>query len=482
MIYGQFIEHFHRQVYGGVYDPGNPLSDEDGFRTDVIDALQKIQVPILRWPGGCFASAYHWKCAVGKKREPVYDKAWRVAEPGTFGTDEYIKFCNKVGCRPYICTNAGSGSVEEMSDWVEYCNLADEGRNARWRIENGAWEPHSVRYWSIGNENYDPFEIGAKDKKEWGRLVLESAKMMKSVDPAIELSAAALDDVEWNFELLKYAGQWIDWISIHKYWDEIQESNDYADYEASVAYTMEIETLIRRARSLLETMGLDHRIKIAFDEWNLRGWYHPRTHCENPGIVKEEYLYPRDLNDENEKYTMADAIFTACFLNTCNRNCDIVHMANFAPAINARGCIYTWEKGIVLRSTYHVFYLYVNEMGRTVIDLFSQEQGYIQIRNKSGEMIDIPQADVLATIDYDRAMVCISIINRSPDKGMEFSLNVSNQDYQQQRVLTLAGASTESYNGIGHDEVFVEYNDWEGYEPHSIINLKPHSVNIIQIR
>ena len=138
MIFGQFIEHFDNQVYGGIYDPGNPLSDEDGFRTDVIEALKEIKTPIVRWPGGCFVSTYHWVDGIGKERVPVYDKTWQAEDPNTFGTDEYIKWCRKVGCEPYICTNAGTGTAEEMSNWMEYCNLDHEGRYAKKRIANGS--------------------------------------------------------------------------------------------------------------------------------------------------------------------------------------------------------------------------------------------------------------------------------------------------------------------------------------------------------
>ena len=174
MIYGHFIEHFHRQIYDGIYDPENPLSDEDGFRTDIMEAMKKIQIPILRWPGGCFVSSYHWKDAVGKHRKPFFDKAWRVEDPNTFGTDEYIKLCRKLGCEPYICTNAGTGTAEEMSDWVEYCNLEYEGRYAKQRIENGYKKPHKVKYWSIGNENYGSWEIGAKNADEWSLAIILS--------------------------------------------------------------------------------------------------------------------------------------------------------------------------------------------------------------------------------------------------------------------------------------------------------------------
>ncbi|MBQ6564086.1 MAG: alpha-N-arabinofuranosidase, partial [Clostridia bacterium] len=145
MLYGHFIEHFHRQIYGGVYDPGSPFSDEDGFRTDVLEAMRQIHVPILRWPGGCFVSSYHWKKAVGPERTPFFDKAWRVEDSNSFGTNEYVRLCRKVGCEPYICTNAGTGTAEEMSDWLEYCNLPSEGEYARLRIAHGFPEPHHVR-------------------------------------------------------------------------------------------------------------------------------------------------------------------------------------------------------------------------------------------------------------------------------------------------------------------------------------------------
>ena len=217
MLYGHFIEHFHRQIYGGIYDTESKFADEDGFRTDIIEAMKKVRVPIMRWPGGCFVSSYHWKDGVGSERKPLFDKAWRVEDPNTFGTDEFIRLCRKLECEPYICTNAGTGTPEEMSDWVEYCNLEDEGQYAKWRIKNGYKEPHSVRFWSIGNENYGHWEIGAKTADEWALLVRESAKMIKHVDPLTELSAAALPDIDWNMKLLKTAGAFLDWISIHEY-------------------------------------------------------------------------------------------------------------------------------------------------------------------------------------------------------------------------------------------------------------------------
>lgn len=482
MIYGHFIEHFHRQIYGGVYDPQNSLSDADGLRTDVLEAMRKIKVPILRWPGGCFVSSYHWEKAVGPERVPMFDKAWKVEDPNTFGTDEYINLCRKIGCEPYICTNAGTGTAEEMSDWVEYCNLDKEGCYAKMRIANGHSEPYRVKYWSIGNENYGDWEIGAKSAEEWGRLVKESAKMIQHTDSNVELSAAALTDLDWNINLLKHCGDRLDWISIHEYWDAIHQTNDYASYEQSMAYTNNVDTSMKKVRGLLDAMGLEKKIKIAFDEWNLRGWYHPNNHTLKKGLTKEDYLYPRDKNDDNTKYTMADAVFTACFLNACNRNCDIVGMANFAPIVNTRGCIFTYPNGIVLRTTYHVFDLYVNYLGDTVLDLWNEDMPMLSVIHKNGETVCIDAVDVIATMKDGNTMA-LAAINKDPDKANEICCDLGNSFAgKNYRIHTLAGESTEAYNDIGHDGAVIESSEWMEFNSVVKFDLPAHSVNVIEIR
>jgi alpha-N-arabinofuranosidase len=477
MIYGHFIEHFHRQIYGGIFDPGNPLSDGDGFRIDVIEALKRIQSPVMRWPGGCFVSAWHWKDAVGPVRTPSFDKAWRVEEPNTFGTDEYIALCRKLDCEPYICTNAGSGGNEEMSDWVEYCNLKNEGQWAKLRIQNRQAEPYGVKYWSIGNENYLGGEIGAKSAAEWGRLVCESSKMMKRVDPSIELSAAALADLDWNINLLRSAGERLSWISIHQYWDGLWQKNDYADYNACMAFTNSLDSQVKKVRGLLAAMDLDTKIRIAFDEWNLRGWHHPNVAT---GRNPEDYIKPRDLNDENSRYTMADAVFTACFLNMANRNCDIIGMANFAPSVNTRGLIYTHEKGIVLRSTYHVFDMYVNELGENVLDTFAPENPVLKVNSKEGTPGETSALDLLATLDSGGSIV-IAAVNKDPalkhDIRPEFSAGEKPGRYS---IKTLEGKSLDSYNDIDRAEAIPGNAVEHEYKAGDAIPLPPHSVNILR--
>ena len=480
MLYGQFIEHFHRQIYGGIYDPGNPRSDEDGFRTDIIEAMKRIKVPVLRWPGGCFVSSYHWKDAVGKERRPFFDKAWRVEDPNTFGTDEYIRLCRKIGCEPYICTNAGTGTPEEMSDWVEYCNLDSEGQYAKWRIANGHPEPYRVRYWSIGNENYGHWEIGAKTAREWGCLVRESAKMMKHVSPTAELSAAALSDPDWNMNLLKSCGPWLDWISIHEYWDMMPEENRPATYEECMAFTDGIDHSVKEVRGMLAALRLDGKIKIAFDEWNLRSWHHPNVHTIRQGVEKESYLTPRDLNDDNSTYTMADAVFSACVLNAMNRNCDIVGMANFAPVLNTRGCIYSDAEGIVLRSTYHVFDLYVNRLGDEVLDLWEKDETpSMTVPHKAGGTRTVKTLDLLATRWSDREGLAIAAVNKHPSEEQELILETGRTG--RAVIFRLTGDSRDAYNDVDRTRVRVEKEEAGDCNGRISVKLGPHSVNIIQI-
>lgn len=481
MIYGHFIEHFHRQIYGGIYEPESSLSDKDGMRVDVLEAMRKIKVPIMRWPGGCFVSSYHWKDAVGKSRTPFFDKAWRVEDPNSFGTDEYINMCQKIGCKPYICTNAGTGTAEEMSDWVEYCNLEDEGQYAKWRIENGHEKPYDVKYWSIGNENYGNWEIGAKSAEEWGRLVLESAKMIKHVSPTTELTAAALTDLDWNINLLRKSGQFLDWISIHRYWDKLQNVNNFANYEECMAYTAEIEQPIHEIRGILMAMNLDKKIRIAFDEWNLRGWHHPKAHTIEQGINKEDYLLPRDENDDNSVYTMADAVFSGCVLNMFGRNCDIVGMANFAPIVNTRGCIYTYNQGIVLRSTYHVFDLYVNYLGDELLDGWMEgDNEVIHVTDKNGGTREIELLDIMPTYKKDENLIAVAVVNKSESEAVGLVIQIDSFINNKYRIITVNGESTESYNDVGHIGVKLTEGKWYKAEEKMEYIFEPHSVNIIQ--
>ena len=476
LLYGFFIEHFHRQIYGGIYDPASPFADADGFREDVLAAMKKLRIPVLRWPGGCFVSAYHWRKGVGPVRTPSFDKAWRVEDPNTFGTGEYIRLCRKLGCEPYICTNAGTGSPEEMSDWLEYCNQT-LGEYARLRAEHGHPAPYGVKYWSIGNENYGSWEIGAKEAEEWSRLVCEAAKMMKRVDPTAELSAAAIPDTDWNLRLLERCAPYLDWISIHKYWDMTTEENTPANYEQVMAYTNDLDADLRRVRGLLMALGLEKQIRIAYDEWNLRSWHHPNVMGAKQGVTPAEYLEPRDRNDRNEDYTMADAVFTACFLNTLNRNADLVGMANFSPIVNTRGCIYTHPGGIVLRSTYHVFDLYVNYLGETVLDSLQEGVGAFTATGKAGSTETVAALDLLPTLRSD-GLYCVAAVNKHPTEAASLHIGL---DPGECRVISVAG-ERDACNDVDRTGVRLTEGPWQPFDPAVPVRLAPHSVSVVQIK
>ncbi|HIA47037.1 MAG TPA: hypothetical protein EYN96_03485, partial [Candidatus Hydrogenedentes bacterium] len=325
MIFGGFIEHFHRQIYGGIFEPGSPLSDERGFRLDVIDALKELKMPIVRWPGGCFASSYHWLDAVGPERTPAFDKAWKVEDPNTFGTDEFVQWCREIGAEPYICVNAGTGTLEEMSDWVEYCNQT-VGKWAALRKANGFEEPYNVKYWSIGNENWGDHEPVTRTKEEWPLLVREGGQLMLAADPSIRLFAPVLNDSTWAMPTLDVAGQWLNYVSIHGYWDALWFDPKPSDYLTAMSWVHKPENQIVEMKGILKESGKRH-INIAFDEWNLRSWHHPFAPA---GRTSQANIAARDVHDENDAYTMADALFSASFFNGCLRNADVVTMANIA--------------------------------------------------------------------------------------------------------------------------------------------------------
>jgi len=476
-VYGHFLEHFHRQIYGGVFEPGSKRSDANGLRTDVLEAMRRIKPPVIRWPGGCFVSSYDWKAGVGLQREPVYDKAWRVEEPNTFGTDEFHALCEALDAQMYICANAGTGSMEQMSDWLEYTNLASEGRYARQRIRNGHEKPYGVPYFSIGNENYGSWELGAKERHEWARLVTESAKLLKHVDPTVELSAAALPDPAWNLELLEHAGPYLSWISIHEYWDMIHTTNALATYEQAMAYTAKLDDSINRVEGILAATGYSDKIKIAFDEWNLRGWYHPNSHGPNLSPQKAMYINQRDQNDRNESYTMADTVFTACFLNTLLRHARSVKMANYAPSVNTRGLIYTHPDGIVLRGTYHVFDLFVNHMGERIIDLWAKDECVIDVTDKEQNVVPVSVLDAVATLRKD-GRIALSLVNKHPQNEIRVSIAFANgENVHASMVHSIQADSTEAYNDIDTPDRIGIHTLTP--MPNKPIVLAPHSVNVL---
>jgi alpha-L-arabinofuranosidase len=477
LIFGGFLEHFDRQVYGGVFEPGSPLSDTNGFRKDVIAALKELKVSTVRWPGGCYVSGYHWEPGVGKNRRPTDDMAWGVIEPNTFGTDEYVELSRLVGWQPYICNNAGDGTIEEMKNWVEYCNGA-EGKYAQMRKDNGYAEPRNVRIWSIGNENYGDWEIGNKPIEQWAPLVLEAARKMKAADPGIQLTAAAANSKQWMLPLLKMTGEYLSYISIHEYWLPLWQKNDTPDYLTCIMLSDGPEESIARCIGVLEESGFRGRIKIAYDEWNLRAWHHPGF----PRKTVQNYADPevasliaaRAKADIASQYTMADALFSASFFNACLRHAYDVGMANIAPIVNTRGPLFVHPKGIVKRTHFHAMAMYANELEPRVgkLDITSDE---LHQGAKS-----IPVVDAVATVDDSGKNWAIALVNRHPEKDVSCTVQLEDRLLEgEHAALVLTGDSPDAFNDIEHPDRVVPRKTTLTFTQGEV-SLPPHSLCIVK--
>ncbi|HRY51316.1 MAG TPA: alpha-L-arabinofuranosidase C-terminal domain-containing protein [Candidatus Paceibacterota bacterium] len=477
MIFGGFIEHFDGQIYGGIFEPGSPLSDARGYRQDVIAAFKELRLSIVRWPGGCFASGYHWKDGVGRPRKPVPDPVWGVVDPNTFGTDEFVEWCRQVGCEPYICSNAGNGTPEEMRDWVEYCN-ATSGLLARLRANSGNAKPWNVRYWSIGNENWGDHEIGARTPQEWGPLVARSAQLMLTADPSLVLLAAATAERDWTLPLLNAAGKYLQYVAVHGYWLPCWGENLTPEYLACIMKSEEPENTISRVIEVLDEAGCRGRVKIAFDEWNLRGWHHPgfpRKAASDPhDEAVNQLIRAREKNHIASQYSMADALFSASFLNACLRHAEDVGMANIAPIVNTRGPLFVHPKGLVKRTTFHTLALYANHL----------ENRVSRIDVDAGMLIHgeefIPVVDAVATVDKTGKTWAIALVNRHPSKEVDCTVKMENVPLQgTHAAIVLSGDSPEAYNDVEHPNRVAPKRTRITFNQ-GVARLAPHSLTLVK--
>lgn len=478
MLFGGFLEHFDGQIYGGVFEPGSPRSDARGFRRDVIEALKELKVPVVRWPGGCFASGYHWKDGVGRDRKPVPDPVWGVVDPNTFGTDEFVEFCRLIDAEPYICTNAGNGTPEEMREWVEYCN-ATEGPWARLRAAGGHERPHAVRYWSIGNENWGGHEIGASTPEKWGPLVARSAELMLQADPKLVLLAAATPDRGWTLPLLRAAGERLQYVCIHEYWLGLWQQNDRPGYLPCVLLSEGPDRTLRGTHDILREAGALGRIRIAFDEWNLRGWHHPGFPRKEVQDLRDPtvaaLIARREENAVDAQYTMADALFSASFLNACLRHADDVGMANIAPLVNTRGPLHVHPGGIVKRTTFHALAMYASLLENRV------GQSEVESGNLTSAGRSVATVDALATVDEAGRNWAIALVNRDPEKTVSCAIRVGDKPVTGSLPATiLSGDSPDAFNGLERPTRVVPEKE-ELKTQNGTVQLRAHSLTILRI-
>jgi alpha-N-arabinofuranosidase len=473
MIFGGFLEHFDNQIYGGVFEPGSPLADAKGFRLDVIQALRQLKVSVIRWPGGCFVDAYHWQEGVGENREAYGDPRWGVIEPNTFGTDEFVELCRRIGAEPYICFN-GLADPQENLDWMAYCN-ATEGRFAEMRKNNGHAEPFHVKFWSVGNERYD---------RAYVERVRETAKAMKAMDPDVRVTCSGSQGgmrptgSPIQPYLLETAGEYLDYISVHNYWLARADRLPEYDYLTAITKSEWPEAYIRLVVHSLAGSEIGSHLEVAFDEWNLRAWQHPgfpRTHVDDYASpdIRELVELRRKQNDVAGQYTMADALFAASFFNACLRHSDHVTMANVAPLVNTRGPLFVHSRGIVKRPHYHAMALYAGALQSRVADV-EVRTGRITHGSTSVGVVD-----AIATVDEPGERWAIALVNRHPSKSVACTVKMNavplSGDYE---AMLLAGDSPNAFNDIQHpDRVSPERTRLTFRK--GVVSLPPHSLTMV---
>lgn len=412
-ILGQFVEHLERCVYDGVWK-----ADGSELRQDTLDLIQQLNPPIIRYPGGNFASGYHWEDGIGpkEKRPARHDAAWQAEESNLVGTDEFLAFCELIGTEPLLVVNDGSGTAEEAARWVEYCNGATTSEGGRRRAANGHVEPYGVKYWGIGNEVWGAWQIGTTSAKEYVKRLKRFIKAMKSVDQTIVLVAVGdlpltADENDpaalWNQEVLSSAGDLFDYLSWHIYqpdtegWKEMPDALEV--FKSICAASMDIETYIQRIEKEIADFSPNKKVLQALDEWNV--WLPPL-----PGAKSMHQV----------TYTMRDALYTACVLAACYRNAHTLGMANLAQLVNVLPLIMTNEQTAIGSALLPPFILF-NQMERNVVA--SSCEGPTYESQAMGPNIhahkNVPALDHLLTVSEDGKRYTLLLINRLAENRLE---------------------------------------------------------------
>jgi alpha-N-arabinofuranosidase len=446
-IYGHFSEHLGRCIYEGIWvGLDSPIPNTEGMRNDVLEALKKLQIPVLRWPGGCFADEYHWKDGVGpaEKRKRMINTHWGgVLENNHFGTHEFLRLCELIGAEPYISGNVGSGTVAEMSEWVEYMTFDGESPMANWRQENGREKPWKLKYFGVGNENWG---CGGDMRPEYyADLYRRYACYVRNYgdNKIFKIACGANShDFNWTEVVMREATKYMDGISLHYYtiptgvWQDKGSATDFNEQEwfATLEKTLEMDDLITRHSAIMDTYDPAKRVALIVDEWGT--WYNvePGT---NPG-----FLYQQN--------TIRDALVAGVNLNLFHHHSDRVRMANIAQVVNVlQSVILTEGADMLLTPTYHVFDMYKVHQDASYIATEAESPSY----EMDGKQID--QLSASASLNADNQLH-ISLCNLHHAEPLVVQCDVRGQHNR-----TVTGQIITS-------ETMVDHNTFE----------QPDSVNL----
>jgi alpha-N-arabinofuranosidase len=415
-IYGSFIEHLGRAVYGGIYEPTHPTADSHGFRKDVMNLVKKLNVPIVRYPGGNFVSGYNWEDGTGEKskRPKKLDLAWKSVEPNEVGIDEFQEWAKLVGSDIIMAVNLGTRTPQDAQNLLEYCNLNTDTYYADMRRKNGFDNPFSIKTWCLGNEMDGPWQMGHKTPEEYGRIAEETAKLMKWTDPSIELVACGSSNYnmktfgEWELTVLDHVYDYVDYISLHQYYGN--NSNNTKDF---LGRSVHMDAFIKSVAAICDAIKAkkhsEKTVNLSFDEWNV--WFHSKGKK-----VEDWQVAPHILEDI---YTFEDALVVGCMLITLQNNCDRVKIACLAQLVNVIAPIMTENGGKAWAQTIFYPYMYASVYGngRTLIPVVDCEH------YQTSDGLDVPYIATSIIHNEEKREVVVFAVNRSLDDDIELDFD-----------------------------------------------------------
>jgi alpha-N-arabinofuranosidase len=445
-LFGSFLEHLGRAIYEGIYDPGSRLSDSDGFRKDVMEEVKHLGVPIIRYPGGNFVSGYNWLDGVGPKKDrpTVLDKAWNSLNSNQFGTNEFLAWCKEVGTEPLMGLNLGTGTPEQAADLVEYCNVEKGTRWSDLRRKHGIAEPYKIERWCLGNEMDGPWQIGHMSATEYGLKAADAARQMHYVDSSLKLIACGSSGpfmptyLEWDREVLEQCYDYVDGLSLHRYFDNTETTGgDSAKFLAmnltmdrQIAETVAVCDLVRGHKRSPKQLWL------SFDEWNV--WYRERRGDAADGKKTEA---PHLLE---EIYNLEDALLVGGLLNTLIRNSDRVKLACLAQLINVIAPIMTNANGLFRQTIYYPYSWALQFARGAALNVLVESSTY----DVKG-LDQVPHLDVAGSHNAADGSVALFILNRDLQKAHD--VEIVWEDQAPTRVLTttvLTGDDLKAVNSF----------------------------------
>lgn len=477
-IFGSFIEHLGRAVYGGIYEKGSSLSDERGFRKDTLELIKEIDVPIVRYPGGNFVSAYNWEDSVGpvNERPKRAELAWQVIENNEFGLNEFMDWSKIANTSPMMAVNLGTRGIDAARNVIEYCNFKGGTYYSDLRKKHGYSDPHNIKLWCLGNEMDGPWQIGHKSADEYGSLAWETGKAMRAVDPSIELVACGSSGLmmptfgEWEATVLDHCYDTVDYLSMHTYYNNF--ADDSADF---LANTLNMDDFIKSVIATCDYVkGKKHskkKINISFDEWNV--WYH-----SNEADKKlEKWTYaPHQLEDV---YNLEDALLVGGMLITLLNHCDRVKIACLAQLVNVIAPIMT-SGNSAWRQTIFYPYMHASRYGRgLVLNSIIDSPKY-----DSKNYTDVPYLESCLVWNEEERAVTIFAVNKSFTDEMTVTCDL--RQFEGLKVtehIVLTGDDLKACNTEENPEKIVPYTAKDAVCENGIVTaiLPKQSWNVIRL-